>query len=311
MPPIPKLTSKDRDVLEELWQHFLIWYKDPANIKEDIEGILENELENDDKAFVVKDFTLGLKKNIRAEIAKFDPQLLIQPVFNEEKKSNDYKVMKLSQSIKNKVETLKPELKKIQYNDAIGVSYLWEKVKEKIKKDKISVVGYNCLYDLTYWYSHFEGHLNKNYEVFKSNIREIFQGGIYDSKIISSYFEMDERTLEDMHQNLKGEEKSWVKFTDPLFDCSESKEHSSGKDAYMTGFAFLKMSRDLDTKTVNDLVNVVTINPNVLYAYNFGSSTHDVSWNSNAWVIFCKEDTAKQLRIQNNKKSNKKGNLEL
>lgn len=306
MPPVPKLTQKDKDTLEEIMTLFKDWYDDSANLKTNIDGILDNELENDEQAFIIKDFNTGLKKNIRKEIQAFDSKLFIQPIFNEEKKSNDYKILKLNQQARNKVGSIKKQLEEIQYMDSIGVSYIWEKLKEKIQKDRIPVVGHNCLYDLTYLYSHMEGHLGKDYEVFKKNIRELFVGGIYDSNIIADYFGMDGENLEAMHEDLHGKEsEQLISFSAPEFEVKSDDEHSTGKDAYMTGFAFINLVQSLEKKIVNSLLNVVTINPNVLYAYNFGSETHDVCWNQNTWVAFCKKDFSKQFRLMKNAKSDK------
>ena len=303
--PVPKLTINDKQTLVDVLEEFETWYRNPVNVKQDIQGILDNDLNNDQQAFLIKNHNLGLKKNIRKEIEAIDSKLYIQPIFNEEQKSNDYKVMKLSDIAIKQLESVKKQLKEIQYQDAIGVSFIWEKIKEKIQKDHIPVVGHSCLYDLTYWYSHFEGLLDKNYEVFKANIRDIFIGGIYDSKIISTYFEMDEKNLEDMLEDLQDDQDSFISFTDPKYNCMNIQEHTTGKDAYMTGHAFLQMTKNLDPTIVTKLLNVVQINPNVLYAYNFGSHIHDVAWNSNAWVVKLKDSVAKQLRIVKGKKKNK------
>lgn len=290
---------KDKETLEEVHTQFLEWYNNEENIKNNIEGLLENEMENDSQAFQVKDFNLGLKKNIRKRIQDHDPKLFIQPIFNEEKKSNDYKVLKLTEHARKQAEGKRKEIKEIQWQDAIGVSYLWVKLKEKIQKDHIAVVGYSCLYDLTYWYSHFEGQLTKDYDQFKLNVHTIFKGGIFDARIIalSNGIEEDE-SLEEMHNKMGGDK--YVVFPEEKYDPMNEKEHTTGKDAYMTGFTFLDVTRKLESKAVIDLVNIVEINPNVLYAYDFGSMTKDVAWNKNTWVVVCKEKTAKKLRVSNN-----------
>lgn len=292
---------KDKETLEEVFGQFEEWYNNEDNTKSNIDGLLENQLDNDPQAFQIKDFNLGLKKNIRKRIEEHDPRLFVQPIFNEEKKSNDYKVLKLTENARKMAEGKRNQLREIQWQDAIGVSYLWVKLKEKIQKDLIAVVGYSCLYDLTYWYTHFEGQLTKNYEEFKNNLSLIFRGGIFDSRIVglSNGVEEDE-SLEDMH-NKMGEGEKYVEFTDEKFNPMFEEEHTTGKDSYMTGFAFLEIARKLDPKAVTDLVNVVEINPNVLYAYNFSTTNKDVAWNQSTWVVVCKEETAKQLRVSENK----------
>lgn len=296
-----KLTLKDKDTLEEVFAQFLEWYENDENVKNNIDGVLDNELGNDEKAFQVKDFNLGLKKNIRQRIEEHDPRLFVQPIFNEEKKSNDYKVLKLTEHARKLAEGKRNQLRELQWMDAVGVSYLWVKLKEKIQKDLISVVGYSCLYDLTYWYSHFEGQLTKDYQKFKADLHAIFRGGIFDSRIIalSNGVEEDEG-LEDIHNNLKEGEK-YVSFPEERFDPMAQEGHTTGKDSYMTGIAFLDIARKLDPKAVTDLVNIVEINPNVLYAYNFGVPDKDVAWNKSTWVAVCKEKTAKKLRLVDNK----------
>jgi hypothetical protein len=279
----------------------LEWYGNDENIKDNIDGVLENKLDNDEQAFQVKDFNLGLKKNIRQRIEEHDPKLFVQPIFNEEKKSNDYKVLRLTEHARKMAEGKRNQLRELQWQDAIGVSYLWVKLKEKIQKDLIAVVGYSCLYDLTYWYTHFEGQLTKNYQEFKVNLNSIFKGGIFDSRIValSNGVEEDEG-LEEIHNNL-GEGEKYVVFPDEKFDPMNEEEHTTGKDAYMTGFAFLDIARKLEPQAVTDLVNIVEINPNVLYAYNFGLVDKDVAWNKSTWVAVCKEEVAKQLRLADNK----------
>ena len=175
------------------------------------------------------------------------------------------------------------------------------KLKEKIQRDLIAVVGYSCLYDLTYWFSHFEGQLTKDYQKFKTDVHAIFKGGIFDSRIIalSNGVEEDEG-LEDIHNNLSEGDK-YVSFTEERFDAMSQEGHTTGKDSYMTGFAFLDISRKLDPSAVTDLVNIVEINPNVLYAYNFGIPEKDVAWNKSTWVAVCKEENAKKLRLADNK----------
>lgn len=292
---------KDKDTLEEVFGQFVEWYENEDNVKDNIDGLLDNALENDTQAFVVKDFNLGLKKNIRQRIEEYDSTLYVQPIFNEEKKSNDYKVLKLTQKARKMAEGKKKDLLELQWQDAIGVSYLWVKLKEKIQRDLISVVGYSCLYDLTYWYTHFEGQLTKDYSQFKAELSSIFKGGIFDSRIValSNGVEEDDG-LEEMH-NKMGEGDKYVHFTEEKYNPMFEEEHTTGKDAYMTGFAFLDITRKLDPTAVIELVNIVEINPNVLYAYNFGSMSKDVAWNKNTWVVVCKEETAKQLRISDNK----------
>ena len=291
---------KDKDTLEEVFTQFVEWYEKEENIKNNIDGLLDNQMDNDPQAFQVKDFNLGLKKNIRQRIQEYDPTLYIQPIFNEEKKSNDYKILKLTEHARKQAEGKRKEIKEIQWQDAIGVSYLWVKLKEKIQKDRIAVVGYSCLYDLTYWYSHFEGQLTKDYDQFKFNLHSIFKGGIFDSRIValSNGIEEDE-SLEEMHNNM-GEGDKYVVFPEEKYNPMNEEEHTTGKDAYMTGFAFLDITRKLESKAVIDLVNIVEINPNVLYAYDFGSMTKDVAWNKNTWVVVCKESTAKKLRVSDN-----------
>lgn len=296
-----KLTMKDQNTLEEVFVQFLQWYENDENIKKDIEGVLENDIDNDPLAFQVKDFNLGLKKNIRKKIEEHDPRLFIQPIFNEEKKSNDYKVLRMTEHARKLAEGKRKEIKELQWQDAIGVSYLWVKIKEKIQKDLITAVGYSCLYDLTYWYSHFEGQLTKDYDAFKLNINTIFRGGIFDSRIValSNGIEEDEG-LEEMHDKMD-ESQKFVTFPEERFNPMLEEEHTTGKDAYMTGYAFLHITRKLDPKAVIDLVNIVEINPNVLYAYNFGSTTKDVAWNKSTWVVVCNEKTSKKLRVSDNK----------
>ena len=42
--------------MEEVMNMFKTWYNDSANLKDNVDGIIENELENDSQAFVIKDF---------------------------------------------------------------------------------------------------------------------------------------------------------------------------------------------------------------------------------------------------------------
>lgn len=206
---------------------------------------------------------------------------------------------------------MKKKLIQVQYQDAIGFSHIWLELKRKIDEDMIPIVGKNCFHDLAYCYSHFEGHISKSYQDFKKGIASVFPGGIYDSKIVESYFEA-ERGGSDEND---GEEKSLqyeqtpVSFPDSRFEPNESEDFSTGRNALDNGIAFLSMARQMDPKTVLGLLNVVTIDPNVLYAYDFGAVETDVPWNAKAWAIVLKNDFSKKIRIQDNKKGkNNKSN---
>ena len=294
-----QLTDKDRDHIEQKMEEFATWYNNNGTVKNDIHGILENDLDNDPKAFLIRDLPLPIKRGLRREISRADKSLFIQPIFNEETKTNDYKVLKLSEDAQKNLPKIRSKVKEIQYNDAIGFSFLWEKIKEKIQKDNIPVVGHDCLCDLTFWYSHLETNLNKDYLWFKNEIKQIFTGGIYDNKILSGAFEMDTKTLEAMHEELHETGEHCVSITDPRFDCFATKEHTAGKDAYMSGFSFLEFVRNLDVSTVLDLKGIVNISPNLLYHYDFGSVEKDYARNKRVCVLVLKEKEANLLRVKN------------
>ena len=285
-------------------------------MKADCDTLLDNDLFSDPEAFLVQDLSVPLKLKLKQAIITHDSKLVIVSIFNEEQKSNDYKILKFSAKVRKQAEALKKKLVNLQYQDSIGFSHLWLQLKKKIDEDMIPIVGKNCFYDLAYCFSHFERHITKHYQQFKKGIAEILPGGIYDSKIVQSYFEAERGGSAG---ELKGDNKSEndfdqtvVNFPDERFEITESDEFSTGKNAFEIGVDFLSMARKMDPKTVLGLLNVVTIDPNVLYAYDFGSADTDVPWNAKAWAVVLKNDFAKKIRIQDNKgKKKKEGSIRM
>ena len=298
--PGSQLSNSQLEQIESIMAGFQVWYQSPATLKVNLKGILEQKLDNDPKAYIIKDLPISIKKALRDQIRALDSNLFIQDIFSEENKNNDYKVLKLSEHALSGVKNLIPKIRKKLYQDAIGFSYIWECIQQKIKTDNIPVVGHDCMSDLSFWYAHLEGNLNPDYQWFKAEVGRMLSGGIFDTRCISATLEMDRQMIQTLHDERDEDDDHYIHFADSKFDVRADPKHTAGKVAYMTGFAFLEMVRNLDTTLVNSFLNIVNINPNVLYHYDFGSIEKDYPRSNKVWTIVLRDKEAAKLRVKNN-----------
>lgn len=296
----PQLKKSQEKQVEKLFKDFTKWYEAKSSVKDNIAGILDNDLDNDPKAFVVKDLKLPVKQALIQKIASTDENLFIQSVFSEVSKSNDYKVLKLSERGILKANGIKKKLAKMHLNDAIGFSYLWQRIKAKIKKDAIPMVGHDCLQGLTFLFSQFECTLNKDYQWFKAQIANIFLGGIFDTRVLGTELNMDTKLIQAMHEELLQSEDSFLFLPDERFASPKKEVYTSGYESYRTGFSFLEFCKNLDTNVVLENLNIVNINPNMLYRVDFSSMDSDVAKTKKVWVAVLREKEANLLRVKNN-----------
>lgn len=295
----PTLKAKESKQLEKLFKDFGAWYESKQNLKDNTAGILENDLGNDPKAFVIKDLKLPVKQALVKKIAQTDPGLFIQSIFSEVTKSNDYKVLNLTERAKEKILLKRKELYNLHLNDSIGFTYLWEEIKRKMKRDGMPVVGHDFLQELTFLYSQLETTLNKDYQWFKAQIASIFAGGIFDTRVLGVSLNVEPRVIQAMHEELLQSEDSYVFLPDERFQNPKGEGHSAGYESYKTGFSFLEFCKNLETNTILENLNVVNISPNMLYRVDFSSMDADVAKTKKVWVAVLREKEAGLLRVKN------------
>lgn len=302
----PQLRPKDVKNVDKLFKEFTKWYEAKSSLKDNIAGVMDNDLDNDPKAFVIKDQKLPVKQELIKKIVATDENLFVQSIFSEVNKNNDYKVLKLSERAIGKAKKIKSDVFNLHFNDAIGFSYIWKRIKDKINKDAIPMVGHDCLQGLTFLFSQFETVLNKDYQWFKAQIANIFQGGIFDTRVLGTELNMEPKVIQAMHDELIESPDNYLFLPDERFQDPKSKGYSSGYESYRTGFSFLEFCKNLDTNVVLENLNIVNINPNMLYRVDFSSMESDVTKTKKVWVAVLREKEANLLRVKN-KCLNKKG----
>ena len=68
----PTLKTKEAKKVEKLYKDFGAWYESKTNLKDNTAGIIENDLDNDPKAFVIKDLKLPVKQALVKKIFETD-----------------------------------------------------------------------------------------------------------------------------------------------------------------------------------------------------------------------------------------------
>ena len=296
----PVLKPKESRVVDREFKSFVEWYDSKANKKDNIAGVLENELDNDPKAFVIKDMKLPIKQALIKKVKQADPELFVQSIFSEMTKNNDYKVLKLTERAKKKANQAKSKLFNLHLNDAMGFTYIWKKLKERIDRDAIPIVGHDCLQGLMFLFSHFETTLNKDYQWFKSQVSNIFSGGIFDTRVMGTALDMEPKVIQAMHDELLEGADNYVFLPDERFHNPKDKGYTTGYESYRTGFSFLEFCKNLETNVVLENLNVVNISPNMLYRVDFSSMTTDHTKTNKVWVLVLREKEANLLRVKNN-----------
>jgi hypothetical protein len=301
----PVLRPKDQKKVDGLFNKFVGWYENKKNRKDNIAGVLENELDNDPKAFVISGEKLHIKQALIKKIYNTDPNLFIQSIFSEVEKSNDYKVLNLTDRAKDKANNQRAKIFSLHLNDAMGFSYLWQRIKQKVQSDSIPIVGHDCFQGLMFLFSQFETTLNKDYQWFKAQISTIFSGGIFDTRVLGTALNIEPRVIQTMHEELLND-NNYLFLPDERFSNPKGEGYSSGYESYKLGFSFLEFCKNLDTNTVLENLNVVNINPNMLYRVDFSSMEDDMSKTKKVWVVVLRNKEANLLRVKNNC-INKKG----
>lgn len=234
---LPLLNEDERVLADEEMDRFGEWYNDDTNVKENLLGVMENQLGNDHLAFILSDLPLRVKRVVRREILKFDPELFVQSIYNPQTRQDDYKILKLSNKGRKDALNADARIRELHYRDVIGFSYIWERIKQKLQADSIPVVGHDCLLQLGFWYAHLEGYLTKDYEWFKREIARVFAGGIYDTKAMSSLIDQDWKTLQrGMCAKLESGQHSVSFPEDDLNPNFKECQALSALEAYKVGF---------------------------------------------------------------------------
>eukprot|EP00741_Cyanophora_paradoxa_P002993 tig00000658_g2905.t1 len=129
---------------------------------------------------------------------------------------------------------------------------------------RLPLIGHNCLYDLLFLYSHFEGPLPEELPAFKASLNSLFPQ-VYDTKFIATsdlFAAQPARfrsgtSLGDLHDTVRGSTTALVRLA-PGFDrylCADGSPaepnaaaaalpHEAGYDAFMTGTVFAKLSAE-------------------------------------------------------------------
>lgn len=295
----PTLKPKEAKQVDKLFKDFGAWYESKKNLKDNTAGIIENDLDNDPKAFVIKDLKLPVKQALIKRIFETDSGLFIQQIFSEVSKSNDYKVLNLTERAKEKIYLKRADLYNLHLNDSIGFTHIWESIKRKIKRDGIPVVGHDFLQGLTFLYSQLETTLNKDYQWFKAQISSIFAGGIFDTRVLGVALNVEPRVIQAMHEELLQNEDNYVFLPDERFQDVKGSGYSTGYESYRTGFSFLEFCKNLETNTILENLNVVNISPNMLYRIDFSSMDTDVAKTKKVWVAVLRDKEANLLRVKN------------
>ncbi|CAD6196059.1 unnamed protein product [Caenorhabditis auriculariae] len=158
--------------------------------------------------------------------------------------------------VKNSVETdsLKLNTKSRLISAFSGVSVLVK----AISKNKIPLIGHNCLLDLMYLYNYFIGNLPDDYDQFKNNLNSVFPL-IIDTKLLATrqqkiFFKHGVRdlSLDALGDFFSNEETDLLlpkkvvtfssgKYSSNLFQDG-AQYHDASYDAFVTGEVFIKTS---------------------------------------------------------------------
>uniref|UniRef100_A0A7S4KIZ3 Uncharacterized protein n=1 Tax=Guillardia theta TaxID=55529 RepID=A0A7S4KIZ3_GUITH len=115
-----------------------------------------------------------------------------------------------------------------------------------LKEHKKPIVGHNLLYDLLFFFSHFQGSLPDTLEEFKAQLGETFPE-IWDTKHLSFQSKQFSDTVLGPLYEKCCENMSGISVTIPpdFPGYEQSKQHhEAGYDAYMTGVVFAKLKGD-------------------------------------------------------------------
>ena len=297
---LPLLNEQEREEADDEMDRFGEWYNDDTNVKENLLGVMENQLHNDPLAFVIHDIALRVKRVVRSEISKFDPALFIQSIFNPLTRQDDYKVLKLSNKGRKDALNAESKIRQLHYRDAIGFSHIWERIKQKLQSGNIPVVGCDALLQLGFWYAHLEGYLTKDYEWFKREIYRVFAGGVYDIKAMSSLLEQEWKKTQRAHRELLELGGHSVSLPQANLDCTKQEQkNTSAFEAYRIGFSFLQICKNVELKSLMEFKSLIKLSPGTLFHIDLKNPHFDYIRNQKIWAFVLSRKQGNLFRVKN------------
>ena len=180
---------------------------------------------------------------------------------------------------------------------------------EKIIELKKPIVGHNCFIDFLFIMSHFIEEIPKNYKEYKIRLKNLFRGGIYDTKYLynSSNLNFNENKeeinlknnihLESLYTNLtkennKLDENKKIKikipndFNDYLNASNSSKFHQADYDSFTTGCSYIFMQNILGEKFIKEHENKLNCYRGLYSCYDLNNYDNKEKYLNNSSDVF-------------------------
>ena len=214
------------------------------------------------------------------------------------------------------IKKLSPEekqLKIVEKNNEMSALIKKEKgvknIIEKIIETKKPIIGHNCFIDFLFIMSHFIEEIPKNYIEFKKRLKNLFRGGIYDTKYLynSSNYNFNENKeeinlknnihLESLYTNLtkendKLDEDKKIKIKIPqnfinyLNNSDSSKFHQADYDSFTTGCSYLFMQNILGEKFIKDHENKLNCYHGLYSCFDLNNYDNNEKYLNNCSDVF-------------------------
>jgi hypothetical protein len=248
----PDQTEEYQKMLTKLKE----WYELKDNQLETLEDAFDLEKSEDllknNQMFEIDSRFFNVVIKMKQYVLKHFENVSCKTFKVKDKKFKVVRVFKVKPEQKSTMNNLYKDYLLRDFKEIKGFSQIWENLKKYVKSRKIPMIGHNSTGDILFLMSHLENKLTADYVKFKRNVKEVFQGGFYDTKNVSRHLNQDANRLSlgGLFELLTSKHKSNVTLPEE-FKFQKGVFHNAGYDAYITGVSFIIMSNLISESKVN------------------------------------------------------------
>ena len=271
--------EEDRD---EILEKFGVWYKNKdtevSNLGDVTDDARQKDLKSENKLFDINAKSYNVIMNVKKTILRKYKNAYIATRKNldtESRFKTVLRVYKIGDSDKTAVQELENLRNKRKFEEVLEFSQIWADLKHYVKEREIPVVGHNSMMDFEFMIAHFEKRLNPDYIRYKRLVKEVFNSGVFDTKLLAAHIDKGRNSLGNLYEILLKESK--LEYTSEFgegFESGGSVLHSAGYDAYITGICFWQLLHRMGAEklyTLKDKFKMFSV-----HHYNVDISSEDM-----------------------------------
>ena len=229
--------------------------------------------------------------------------------YEEEMVGKELKEFMIIKKLSSEEKQLKIIEKKSEMTSLIKKEKGVKNIIEKIIELKKPIVGHNCFIDFLFIMSHFIEEIPKNYKEYKIRLKNLFRGGIYDTKYLYNSSNLNFNVnkeeinlknnihLESLYTNLtkennKLDENKKIKikipqdFNDYLSASNISKFHQADYDSFTTGCSYIFMQNILGEKFIKEHENKLNCYRGLYSCYDLNNYDNKEKYLNNCSDVF-------------------------